>query len=170
MILSLILTLGLLGPYSSMDAAANAALTNAVTCSHNVIECGGTIFEQHSTYWFTEPLLGKPFGVDLGPAYDAVPNSRPVADYHIHICNSRNVIYSPFFSHADTEVNKGLHTIGYMLSFCDGNIRRFDPIQDDVDDEEVDFESGKVIYLTIGHITGVVMEVWEELHINNAVY
>jgi hypothetical protein len=43
-----------------------------------------------------------------------------------------------------------------MLSLCDWNIRRYDPAQDDRDDEEVDFTSGRIIYLTCGHIVGWV--------------
>ena len=79
-----------------------------------------------------------------------------VADFHTHICSIHNKPFSPFFSSSDALANDGLHTVGYMLSLCDGYIRRFDPAQDDHDDEEVDFHSGRVIYLTIGHIVGWV--------------
>src|SRR5438067_6398929 len=37
-----------------------------------------------------------------------------------------------------------------------------DPSQDDRDDEEVDFRSGRVIYLTCGHIVGWVPPLPEE--------
>jgi hypothetical protein len=43
-----------------------------------------------------------------------------------------------------------------MLSLCDGNVRRYDPSQDDRDDEVVHFTSGREIYLTCGHISGWV--------------
>jgi hypothetical protein len=79
-----------------------------------------------------------------------------VADFHTHICSVHNRPFSTFFSSSDALANEGLHTVGYMLSLCDGYIRRFDPVQDDQDDEEVDFHSGRVIYLTIGHIVGWV--------------
>jgi hypothetical protein len=41
-----------------------------------------------------------------------------------------------------------------MLSLCDGNVRRYDPSQDDRDDEVVHFTSGREIYLTCGHVSG----------------
>ena len=63
---------------------------------------------------------------------------------------------------SDLIVNQELHTVGYMLSLCDWNIRRYDPSQDDRDDEEVDFRSGRVIYLTCGHIVGWVPPLPEE--------
>jgi len=94
----------------------------------------------------------RPFGVDLGEFY--APDV--VADFHTHICSVHNRPFSTFFSSSDAIANQGLHTVGYMLSLCDGYIRRFDPAQDDQDDEEVDFHSGRVIYLTIGHIVGWV--------------
>jgi hypothetical protein len=45
-----------------------------------------------------------------------------------------------------------------MLSLCDGNVRRYDPSQDDRDDEVVHFISGREIYLTCGHISGWIEE------------
>jgi hypothetical protein len=79
-----------------------------------------------------------------------------VADFHTHICSVHNRPFADFFSPADAIANQGLHTVGYMLSLCDWNIRRYDPSQDERDDEEVDFHSGRVIYLTCGHIVGWV--------------
>ncbi len=55
-------------------------------------------------------------------------------------------------------MNTGFHTVGYMLSLCDGQVRRYDPSQDDRDDEVVHFTSGREIYLTCGHITGWIEE------------
>jgi hypothetical protein len=96
--------------------------------------------------------------VDLGEFY----GQDVVADFHTHICSIHNQPFADFFSPADAYANQGLHTVGYMLSLCDWNIRRYDPAQDERDDEEVDFRSGRVIYLTCGHIVGWVPPVsWD---------
>jgi hypothetical protein len=41
-----------------------------------------------------------------------------------------------------------------MADLCTFEIHRFDPRQDDRDNEEVDLHSGRVFYLTIGHVSG----------------
>lgn len=144
--------------YVSIEETSRAALIEAYKCGEGRRECGGVIYRLHDgLYVFSEPITSdKPFGVDLGPAY-AMPMLKPgelVADYHNHICSVHNRPFAEFFSFGDAILNKGLHTIGYMLDGCTGLIHRFDPAQDDIDDEEVDFKSGKVIYLTIGHVSG----------------
>lgn len=143
--------------FADVNVAAQAALQEAALCSRNVRECGGVIIERDGKFFYTPPHAGKAFGVDVG-AYDApLPEGeRIVADYHVHICSPHNRLFSPYFSRADVLVNQGLHTVGYMMSLCDGNVHRFDPSQDIADDEEVDFHSGRVIYLTVGHISGWV--------------
>ena len=155
------LLLSLSMAFSTPDAAAHAALAEAKECSANEIECGGAIYKGTHGYVYTQPLKGKPFGTDLAPVLLSVPKGyHLVADYHTHICNRRNALFSPYFSKSDTLVNQGFHTVGYMYSFCDNMIHRYDPEQDPVDDEEVDFKphpDGTVhapIYLTIGHING----------------
>src|SRR5438067_1917902 len=92
----------------------------------------------------------------------AICGPQVVADFHTHVCSIHNQAFADFFSMSDAIVNQELHTVGYMLSLCDWNIRRYDPSQDDRDDEEVDFRSGRVIYLTCGHIVGWVPPLPEE--------
>lgn len=138
--------------FADINVAAVAALQEAALCSENRRECGGVIIERDGQFYYTPPTPGVSFGTDLREAY-ATPG-HIVADYHVHICSVHNAPFANFFSFADASVNQGLHTVGYMLSLCDHNVRRYDPAQDDRDDEEVDFKSGKVIYLTIGHIVG----------------
>jgi hypothetical protein len=147
--------LALIGPFSNMDDAAIAGLRNAAPLSHNEREWGGVVYRRGVNYFFTAPDPGEAFGVDLGPAYAALPGESPVADFHIHICAGRKEL-SLFFSPNDVVVNRGLHTIGYMLSLCDGNVHRYDPSQDEDGDEEVDYHSGRKLFLTIGHIVGWV--------------
>lgn len=148
--------------FADLDVAALTALQEAAVCSQNKRECGGIIIERDGWFVYTPPTPGKSFGVSMEDAYGAAwaAGEHVVADYHVHICSPHNRIFSPFFSTADALTNEGLHTIGYMLSLCDGNVRRFDPSQDDRDDEEVDLHSGKVIYLTIGHIVGYEPHSW----------
>lgn len=149
--------------FAGMDTAAVAALQEAAVCSHNVRECGGVIYERDGRFFYDVPHPGRQFGVDL-PEYDDAlpPRVHIVADYHVHVCADRNRDFSPYFSMADSLVNQGFHTVGYMLSLCDDNVRRFDPRQDDMGDEEVDFRPRpdgtrhKPIYLTCGHIVGWV--------------
>ena len=149
--------------FADINTAATAALQEAAVCSRNTRECGGVIYERDGRFFYDPPHSGKLFGLDL-PEYDAkLPAGETiVADYHVHVCVDNNRIFSPFFSMADSLVNQGLHTVGYMLSLCDDNIRRFDPSQDDVGDEEVDFKphaDGKQhapIFLTCGHVSGWV--------------
>jgi hypothetical protein len=142
--------------FGDMDSAAIAALTLARDCPRQY-ECGGVIYEDSEHhYHVSAPLTShKPFGVDILQYSEPTPDGwRIVADYHTHICSPHNRLFANFFSASDAYVNQGFHTVGYMLSFCDGNVRRYDPSQDDRDDEVVHFTSGREIYLTCGHIAG----------------
>jgi hypothetical protein len=139
--------------FATVDEAAISALTHAATICDPRYECGGVVRRVNGGYEASGLITSnRPFGVDLGEFY--APGV--VADFHTHICSIHNKPFAAFFSSSDALANQGLHTVGYMLSLCDGHIRRFDPSQDDSDDEEVDFHSGRVIYLTIGHIVGWV--------------
>lgn len=139
--------------FSTMDEAAIEALKHAAAVCDPRYECGGVVRRVPGGFE-TSALFSskKPFGVDLGEFY----GPDVVADFHTHICSIHNQPFADFFSPSDAYVNQGLHTVGYMLSLCDWNIRRYDPSQDERDDEEVDFRSGRVIYLTCGHIVGWV--------------
>jgi hypothetical protein len=142
-----------LAVFMTVDEAAIDALKRAAAVCDPQFECGGVVravpggFEASGL-----TTSNKPFGVDLELLY----GPDVVADFHTHICSIHNRPFADFFSQADVLANQGLHTVGYMLSLCDWNIRRYDPSQDDRDDEEVDFHSGLVIYLTCGHIVGWV--------------
>jgi hypothetical protein len=140
--------------FATIDEAAISGLKHAAANCNPQYECGGVVRAVKGGGFEASGLITskRPFGVDLGEFY----GSDVVADFHTHICSIHNKPFSPFFSSSDALANQGLHTVGYMLSLCDGYIRRFDPSQDDRDDEEVDFHSGRVIYLTIGHIVGWV--------------
>src|ERR1700756_2377043 len=139
--------------FASVDEAAVSALTHAATICNPRYECGGVVRAVNGGFEASGLITSnRPFGVDLAEFYSRVV----VADFPTHICSIHNKPFADFFSSSDALANQGLHTVGYMLSLCDGNIRRFDPTQDDLDDEEVDFHSGRVIYLTIGHIVGWV--------------
>jgi len=139
--------------FATIDEAAISGLKHAAAICNPQYECGGVVRAVNGGFEASGLITSKrPFGVDLGEFY----GPDVVADFHTHICSIHNKPFSPFFSLSDALANQGLHTVGYMLSLCDGYIRRFDPTQDDRDDEEVDFHSGRVIYLTIGHIVGWV--------------
>ena len=143
-----------LAVFASMDEAAIDALKHAAAVCDPRYECGGVVRRVPAGYEASALFSSKkPFGVDLGEFYDA---KDVVADFHTHICSIHNQPFADFFSPSDAYANQGLHTVGYMLSLCDWNIRRYDPSQDDRDDEEVDFRSGRIIYLTCGHIVGWV--------------
>lgn len=147
--------------FTNIDDAAKAALTMAYQRCDPNYECGGVISHLDipglgERYLVSHIVTSRrPFGVDLSTLYGYY-TSDVVADFHTHICSVHNKDFANFFSAGDQITNTGLHTVGYMFSYCDHNIHRFDPSQDDRDDEEVDFHSGKVIYLTIGHIVGWV--------------
>jgi hypothetical protein len=142
-----------MGVFATVDEAAISGLTHAAAICNPRYECGGVVRAVNGGFEASGLITSRrSFGVDLGEFY----GPDVVADFHTHICSIHNKPFSPFFSSSDAIANQGLHTVGYMLSLCDGYIRRFDPSQDDRDDEEVDFHSGKVIYLTIGHIVGWV--------------
>ena len=143
--------LALAGVFATIDEAAIDGLRHAAATCDLRYECGGVVRAVGGGYEASGAISSKrEFGVNLEEFY----GPDVVADFHTHICSIRNEPFADFFSAADALVNQGLHTVGYMLSLCDGNIRRYDPSQDDRDDEEVDFRSGRVIYLTIGHIVG----------------
>jgi len=140
-----------LAVFATIDETAIDALKHAAATCDPHYECGGVVRKVTGGYQASELITSnRPFGVDLALLYD----SDVVADFHTHICSIHNKPFADFFSPADAMVNQGLHTVGYMLSLCDRNIRRYDPSQDERDDEEVDFHSGRVIYLTSGHIVG----------------
>jgi len=140
-----------LAVFATIDESAIEALKHAAATCDPRYECGGVVRRVDGGFEASVLITSnKPFGVDLGELY----GSDVVADFHTHICSIHNRAFADFFSPADAIANQGLHTVGYMLSLCDRNIRRYDPSQDDRDDEEVDFSSGRVIYLTIGHIVG----------------
>ena len=139
--------------FATIDEAAISGLTHAAAICNPRYECGGVVRAVNGGFEASGLITSRrSFGVDLGEFY----GPDVVADFHTHICSIHNKPFSTFFSSSDALANEGLHTVGYMLSLCDGYIRRFDPSQDDRDDEEVDFHSGRVIYLTIGHIVGWV--------------
>src|SRR5215469_10066242 len=140
-----------LAVFATMDEAAIEGLKHAADICDPRYECGGVVRQIPGGFVVSVLMTSKkPFGVDLGEVY----GSDVVADFHTHICSIHNKPFADFFSSADAMANEGLRTVGYMLSLCDHNIRRYDPRQDNRDDEEVDFHSGRVIYLTIGHIVG----------------
>ena len=145
--------LAALGVFATIDEAAISGLTHAAGICDPRYECGGVVRAVNGGFEASGLITSRrSFGVDLGEFY----GPDVVADFHTHICSIHNKPFSTFFSSSDALANEGLHTVGYMLSLCDSYIRRFDPVQDDHDDEEVDFHSGRVIYLTIGHIVGWV--------------
>jgi hypothetical protein len=141
---------------TSLEDVARAALIEAYNCGEQRRECGGVIYERAGKYWYSIPVTqSKPFSVDLGELY--VPDAEHThiaGDYHNHLCTGRNKRFAEFFSMGDVLVNTVFQTVGYMLDGCTGNIHRFDPAQDDRDDEEVDMSSGRKFYLTIGHLSG----------------
>jgi len=141
-----------LAAFASIDESAIDALKHAAATCDPHYECGGVVRKVAGGGFQASRLVTstKPFSVNLEQLYD----SDVVADFHTHICSIHNRPFADFFSASDALVNQGLHTVGYMLSLCDRNIRRYDPSQDDRDDEEVDFHSGRIIYLTTGHIVG----------------
>lgn len=148
-------------PSQSLEEVARAGLIEAYKCSQQKRECGGVIYEFIEAggrkWYFRSPIetSNKPFGVEIKAIGEPAPaGTKMVADFHVHICSVHNKDFSAFFSVGDVIVNQAMHTVGYMLDSCSGEIHRFDPAQDAVDDEEVDFKSGLVLYLTIGHVSG----------------
>lgn len=148
--------------------AAKYALRLAYSCSNNIKECGGIIFKRDNVIYVTTPIEGTSFGVDIGRYWEKDGlNSRYkiIADYHVHICNKHNVDFANYFSSADAYANQGLHTVGYMLSICDMGIRVYDPNYDPRDDIEVDFKSGKKIYLTQGRLVDWALDLTPFKHL-----
>ncbi|TLY78218.1 MAG: hypothetical protein E6K41_14970 [Gammaproteobacteria bacterium] len=148
-----------LAVFATIDEAAISGLKHAAAICDPQYECGGVVRAVPGGFEASALISSKrPFGVDLAEFY----GPEVVADFHTHVCSIHNQAFADFFSMSDAIVNQELHTVGYMLSLCDWNIRRYDPSQDDRDDEEVDFRSGRVIYLTCGHIVGWVPPLPEE--------
>lgn len=141
--------------FSSIDAAALAALADARGCSQNRRECGGVIYEDGGAYFYTAPVTsGRPNGVDLGPLW--LLGLNIVADFHTHPCvgvKQLNEVFSP----GDVLSNSGLKVPGYMLSLCSGVVRRW-AIGDSPDDFEIDYSSGRTVFCATGHIVGFVYE------------
>jgi hypothetical protein len=148
-----VLTLALLA-FSSIDEAAVAALTAAKYHCETRYECGGYIYKTPAGYEYTYPVTsGKPNAVDLGAVYRL--NWDWVADYHTHACVGVRQL-NEVFSMQDVLANKGLHLPGYMLSLCSGYVRRWAE-GDPEDDFEVDYHSGRKLFLATGHIVGIVL-------------
>jgi len=140
-----------LAVFATIDESAIDALKHAAETCDPHYECGGVVRKVDGGFVASQLITSwRAFGVDLAQLYGA----DVVADFHTHICSIHNKPFADFFSTSDALANQGLRTVGYMLSLCDRNIRRYDPSQDDRDDEEVDFRSGRVLYLTCGHIVG----------------
>lgn len=156
-----LLALLTLTAYPGVDQAAITELNKAYWECPTTKECGGVIFLGKDGRYYSSGLeTGNSFGLDMPEYYTALPKGmvKIIADYHTHICSVHNKPFSPYFSASDVDLNAGFNTAGYMLSECNGVIRRWAP-GDDRDDEEVDFRKpdgskGKTIYLTIGHIVG----------------
>src|SRR5215475_8428522 len=143
-----------LAVFATMDEAAIEGLKHAADICDPRYECGGVVRQVPGGYAVSVLMTSKkPFGVDLGEVY----GPDVVGDFHTHICSIHNKPFADFFSSADAMANEGLRTVGYMLSLCDYNIRRYDPRQANRDDEEVAFDSGRGIYLTCGYIVGGVL-------------
>jgi hypothetical protein len=160
MIASLLLNLSL--AYFSMEAAAHDALIDAYNCSEGRRECGGVIYERPAdkmipyTLYFYSALetSDKPFGTDVKALALTPPrHMKLVADFHNHLCLGRHKELVGVFSEADQIMNKGFHTIGYILDGCTGNIHRYDPASD-VNDFVIVYTSGRQLELSSGHITG----------------
>ena len=151
-------------PYPTLEAAVDAALQEYRACSMNIRECGGVIYrwrEPGSTrvwYFYEKPeTSNKAYGVTINAlAEDAPKGFEKIADAHIHICSIHNKPFAQFFSEGDKLSNQGFHLVGYMLDLCTNLIHRYSPDDDDADDEEVDMSSGRVFYLTTGHLAGAL--------------
>ena len=151
--------------FATIELAVRSALIDAYNCGEQRQECGGVIYEGPGGFTYTPPITDhKPYGVTIPYLYSVDPPEgfHRVADYHNHICSSHNARFAAYFSTGDQLVNTGFHLVGYMLDGCTGNIHRFDPASDPIDDEEVDFKphaDGTVkapFFLTTGHISGWV--------------
>lgn len=142
--------------FATMDEAAIDGLKSAYRNCDARYECGGVVTHLRTGGYTWQGLTtsNRPNGLSLEDLYKVYDKSV-VADFHTHPCVGNKPLNN-FFSMGDVLSNDGLHTVGYMLSLCDLNIRRFDPAQDERDDEEIDFHSGRVLYMTSGHIVGNV--------------
>jgi hypothetical protein len=148
------ITLIALLAFSSIDEAAVAALTESKYHCSQQYECGGYIFQGvDGRYNYTPPMTShRPSSLDMTAVY--VTRHDWVADYHTHPCVGVTPL-NEVFSFQDVMSNKGLHFPGYMLSLCSGYVRRWAE-GDPEDDFEVDYTSGRKLFLAAGHIVGVV--------------
>jgi hypothetical protein len=138
--------------FTSIDEAAVAALLAAKACSTQY-ECGGYIWHEPDGYHFTTPMTShRPSGIDMTDVF--VTRRDWVADYHTHPCVGVTAL-NEVFSFQDIMSNKGLKFPGYMLSLCSGYVRRWAE-GDPEDDFEVDYRSGRKLFLATGHIVGIV--------------
>jgi hypothetical protein len=149
-------------PYTSLEAAAHDALTDAYNCSEGRRECGGALYQARNVdgttlYFYSKPETSdRPFGVTIHALAEPAPAGMTlVADYHNHLCLGFKEM-AGVFSFMDIMANTGFHTIGYLLDGCTGNIHRFDPATDPPDDLVVHFSSGRELHVTAGHVTGWV--------------
>ncbi|MBV8910479.1 MAG: hypothetical protein JOZ89_06940, partial [Gammaproteobacteria bacterium] len=113
-----------LAVFMTVDEAAIDALRRAAALCDPHYECGGVVRAVAGGFEASGITSShRPFGIDLELFY----GPEVVADFHTHICSVHNKPFADFFSQADALANQGLRTIGYMLSLCDWNIRRYDP-------------------------------------------
>jgi hypothetical protein len=145
--------LGVMLAFASMDEAAVAALAECKQQTQTV-ECGGVIYRGADGYYasFAFDTRATNQSVSLETALALHPDA--VADFHTHVCIGHHELVE-VFSQQDVMVDKGLHLVGYMLSLCSGYVRRWAPGDPD-DDFEVDFSSGRKLFLATGHIVGIV--------------
>lgn len=108
--------------YATVDAAARAALSQAMPLSRNH-EYGGVILESQGLYYFTAPVSNGRTGEIRFTAL--VPSSyRIAAIYHTHPDESEDTLK---FSPNDVEQAKSLGARSYIGVLRDRSIRVFDP-------------------------------------------
>lgn len=141
--------------FSSLDEAAVAALTECKRLTQTV-ECGGVIYRDGDRYRveFAFDTRATNQGLHLETAY-ALHTTTTAADFHTHVCVGNHQIVEEF-SVPDVVIDRELHISGYMLSLCSGYVRRWAK-GDPEDDFEVDFKSGRKLFLATGHIVGIVL-------------
>lgn len=144
--------------FATIELASRSALIDAYNCGEQRRECGGVIYHEGRGYYYSEPVTqDHRFAVTIPAlAFVAPSGSVMVADYHNHICSVRNKPFAQYFSAGDALADSHFEIVGYMLDGCTGNIKRYDPRQDEREDIEVDLVSGKKFYLTSGHVSGWV--------------
>jgi hypothetical protein len=138
--------------FASVDEAAIAGLTACRDITQRY-ECGGYVYRAApGGFGFTPPVSSHMLDrLDLGDLY---LTGTWVADFHTHPCVGVRPLVE-VFSMQDVLSNKGLHFPGYMLSLCTGYVRRWAD-GDPEDDFEVDFHSGRKLFLATGHIVGMI--------------